>query len=113
MYTKNSTFKYHFIVSSLLLHSRHNFVKHICYLVVSGHELRQEVLRFRFLRLLPVAHEVAFLLPDVDGFLQLHLALDDQHVDYSHILDVLVLQEFFFNLLTALLFVLRDIEFVN
>lgn len=77
------------------------------------HELGQEVVRLHLQRLLPIAHDVALLLPDFDRLLQLHLAFDDQHVDDSHILDVLVLQEFFFNLLAALLFRLRDVEFVN
>lgn len=47
--------------------------------VVSVVEFGEEVSGTRHLGLMEVAHDVSFLLPDVDGFLQLHLALKHTH----------------------------------
>lgn len=72
-------------------------------LVVASHELREEILRLDLDRLLPVAHNVALLFPDLNRFFELHLSLDDQHIDDANIGDVLVFQELFLQLLAALL----------
>lgn len=70
---------------------------------MTSHEFGKEVLGFRLLRLIPVSHYVTLLLPDLDRLLQLHLSLDNQHVDDAHILDILVLHELLLQLVADLL----------
>lgn len=58
--------------------------------VVACVEFGQEVCGARCLRLVEIAHDVCLLLPDVDGLLELHLPLNDQHVNHAGIIHVLV-----------------------
>lgn len=50
----------------------------------------QKVRRAWYLRLMEIAHNVGLLLPDIDGLLQLHLTLNDKHVNHTGVIDVLV-----------------------
>jgi len=50
--------------------------------VVSVVELGEEVCGTRRVGLVEVAHDVSLLLPHVDGFLQLHLALKHTHTGH-------------------------------
>lgn len=92
-------------------------------LVDALNELGEEICGFGILGLLPVAHNVALLLPDLDCFLQFHLTLwsmdlfcmkslkdsywesylDDQHINNTYIGDVAMLLELFAQLATHLL----------
>lgn len=70
---------------------------------MSGHELGEEINWLGLLRLFPVAHNVTFLLPDLNGFFQLHLAFDDKHVYDANILNLLVFHKLFLQLLATLI----------
>lgn len=98
------------------------FVKHLK-LVDALNELREEICGFGILGLLPVAHNVALLFPDLDCFLQFHLTLlsvhsycmksfkdsywesylDDQHINNTYIGNIAMLVELFAQLATHLL----------
>lgn len=99
-----------------------DFVKHLK-LVDALNELREEICGFGILGLLPVAHNVALLLPDLDCFLQFHLTLlsmefycmkslkdsywesylNDQHINNTYIGNVAMLGELFAQLAAHLL----------
>lgn len=81
--------------------------------IASRHEFREEIRRLGFLWLEPPAHDVALLFPDLNGFLQLHLSLDDQHINHPNVLDFFVREEHFLQLVAALRFWLRDVVLVN
>lgn len=74
-------------------------------------EFGEEVSGTRRFGLLEVAHDVCPLLPHLDGLLQLHLTLDDEHVDHSRVRHVSVPVEHFSNLLPTLL--CADVQLVR
>ncbi len=85
----------------------------LSHLITSRHELWEEVLWLRFDRLLPVIHNVAFLLPVIWHLLQLHLTFDYKHIDDADVWHILVFYEHFTQFLSTLLLILGKVEFFN
>lgn len=82
----------------------------VCFqLILTGNELGQKIGRLGLLRLLPVPHDVSFLLPNLHSLLQFHLTLDHQHVTDTNISYVLILDELFTYFGTTLFDALGDI----